>query len=128
MRIIAKDKIFPDLKEFIMMITTFTLTVFAWIFFRAESIEHAVEYVSEIFSLSLFKVPVFTGINEALTTVILLIFFILIEWHGRREQFAIAKIGLGRSQKFRWAFYSLLVFLIGMFMQTKETPFIYFQF
>ena len=38
------------LKELFQMVITFGLTVFAWIFFRAEDINHAISYISGIFS------------------------------------------------------------------------------
>ena len=39
------------------MLLTFVLTVFTWIFFRANDIGHAMSYISEIFSPSLFTMP-----------------------------------------------------------------------
>ncbi len=50
------------------------------------------------------------------------------EWIGREQPFALARIGLTWKRPLRWTFYAFIVFLVGMFMQTKETPFIYFQF
>ncbi|MFQ3676286.1 MAG: MBOAT family O-acyltransferase [Endomicrobiia bacterium] len=126
--IVAKGKLLPSLKEFFLILLTFTLTVFAWIFFRAENIEHALSYISKIFSLSIIAIPKFLGMGKAFTTIILICFFILIEWFGRQDQYAIEKIGLQWKRIFRWGFYSFIIFLIGMYMQTVETPFIYFQF
>ena len=34
----------PKIKDLILMLTTFMLTTFAWIFFRAENIAHALDY------------------------------------------------------------------------------------
>ena len=59
---------------------------------------------------------------------LLLIFFLTIEWFGRENQYAIEKLGIKKSRWVRWCFYSFIVFLIGMFAQTTEMPFIYFQF
>ena len=44
-----KNKYWICLKELTFMLLTFGLTVFAWIFFRAENIGHAISYISEIF-------------------------------------------------------------------------------
>jgi len=52
---VAQGKLLPSLKEVSFMLLTFGLTVFAWIFFRAENIGHAISYVSEILSPSLFQ-------------------------------------------------------------------------
>ena len=48
--IIAQDKKLPNLKEFFQLISTFSLVCFAWIFFRAESIEKAFEYIQLLFT------------------------------------------------------------------------------
>ena len=126
--IVAKDKYMPTIKEFIQMSTTFGLTVFAWVFFRAENISHALNYLSTIFSRTFFNVPNFEGKQNALLIIILIIFFTLIEWTGRSQEFAIANLGDNWKKPLKWAVHSFFIFLIIMFMQTEETPFIYFQF
>ncbi|MGK0366314.1 MAG: alginate O-acetyltransferase complex protein AlgI [Saprospiraceae bacterium] len=126
--IVAKDRWFPSLKEFFQILLTFTLTVFAWIFFRAENITHALNYIGDIFNPTLFRPihPRYAGnINP---TLFLLLFFIIIEWLGREEEHPLAKIGTRWLRPLRWTFYGLLIFLFGMYMQTEKTPFIYFQF
>ncbi len=126
--IVAKDRFFPSIREFFQIILTFTLTVFAWIFFRAENLAHALTYIGDIFNHKLFG-PFhsrFTGkINPLLC---LLLFFIIIEWLGREEEHALAKLGDRWIRPLRWTFYGFLIFLFGMYMQTEKTPFIYFQF
>jgi D-alanyl-lipoteichoic acid acyltransferase DltB (MBOAT superfamily) len=125
---VAQGKLLPSLKELSFMLLTFGLTVFAWIFFRAESIGHAISYISEILSPSLFSIPKFADMARALTTIIFVGIFVLIEWHGREGQYAISTIGQKWNRSIRWSFYSLIIFLIGMFMPSIESPFIYFQF
>ena len=126
--IVAKGKMLPNVREFLNMLLTFALTVFAWIFFRANNLGHAMSYLSEIFSASLFTIPKFEGIKIALTTICLVVVFVIIEWFGRENQFAIAHTGLKWKRPLRWAFYSFLIFTIFMFMKSEESPFIYFQF
>ncbi len=128
LEIVAKGKIFPSLKETLFMLITFGLTVFAWIFFRAENIEHAISYIYGIFSSSFFTIPKFEETARAITTMILVVIFILIEWSGREGQYAIEHIGEKWYRPLRWIFYATIIFLIGMFMPTSESPFIYFQF
>lgn len=91
---VAQGKIFPGIKELLAMLLTFGLTVFAWIFFRANNIEHAISYISGILSPSIFSIPKFTGMGRAITTIILVAIFVLVEWKGREGQHAIANIGL----------------------------------
>ncbi len=125
---VAQGKFFPCIKELSLMLLTFSLTVFAWIFFRAENIGHAFNYISEILSTSLFEIPKFAGMKRAFTTILLIGFFVLIEWQGREGQYAISHLGQRWYRPLRWIFYSLLIFAIGMFMPSVESPFIYFQF
>lgn len=121
---VAKGKFFPSIKELSFMLLTFGLTVFAWIFFRANDIGHAISYISEIFSSSLFTIPRGYG---SLTTIILVILFILIEWQGREGQYAIAHLGVKWKLPYRYAMYYAIIIAIFWF-GGKEQEFIYFQF
>ena len=86
----------PTLKEFSQMAITFAMVVFAWIFFRARNLEHAMQYVLGIFSKSLFSMPqrsAFMEIGLSPSKMFsLLIIFILIEWLGREQQYAISNL------------------------------------
>ena len=124
---VAQGRYLPSLKELSLMLLTFSLTVFAWIFFRAENIAHALSYISEIFSSSLFTFPRFKGMTAAMVTIIHICLFITIEWFGRENQYAIAKLGLRWSRPIRNAFYYSIIFLIFWYAG-KEQQFIYFQF
>ncbi len=126
--IVAKGRYLPDLWDTFKILVTFVLTLFAWIFFRAENVSHAVSYISSIFSISFFTIPAFQGIGRSISLLLMILFLVLVEWFGREKQFAIAEVGTNWAKAYRWSFYSLIVFFIGMFMQTDETPFIYFQF
>src|SRR5690554_882980 len=125
---VAEGKYLPSTKEFLLMLLTFGLTVIAWIFFRAENLTHAISYISEIFSSSLFTYPRYISQTKVKTIITLIFILVLIEWRGREGQFAIEDIAEKWKKPLRWIFYASILFLIGMFMQTEETPFIYFQF
>jgi alginate O-acetyltransferase complex protein AlgI len=124
---VAQGKYLPTIKEFFNMLLTFGLTVFAWIFFRAENIGHAWSYLSTIFSKSLFTIPHFLEIRTALYTLIFIIIFVVIEWIGRNEQYAIAKLGFTWKRIIRYAMYYSIILAIFLFMR-KQQQFIYFQF
>ena len=126
--IVAKGRVLPTLREFGAIVTTFSLTVLAWIVFRAENMEHAVTYIGGIFTRSLFTAPSVKRMDEAVVIMCFVLAFLVVEWIGREQQFAIARVGAAWPRPARWAFYSFLIFVLGMFMQTTETPFIYFQF
>jgi alginate O-acetyltransferase complex protein AlgI len=125
--IVAQGHTFPSFKEFLMIIFTFSLTVFAWIFFRANSLGHAFSYIDEILSPSLFAAPFFKGSEKVFSLIILLSIFLLIEWQGREGQYAISNIGYKLNRPMRSVVYYLLIFAIFWF-GGKEQQFIYFQF
>lgn len=126
LEIVAMNKLIPSLRDVFNILLTFSLTVFAWIFFRAESVHHAIEYIVGIFNASLFTIPDVK--TAAYATLILIAFFMLIEWIGREHQFALQDFLLKKPRFIRWLFYGFIILLIGLFLQTHETPFIYFQF
>src|SRR5690554_30925 len=45
----AANRFLPTLKELKVMFITFGLTVLAWVFFRAENVSHALQYLSDLF-------------------------------------------------------------------------------
>ena len=125
---VAQGKYFPTFKEFYKIVLTFSLTVVAWIFFRAETIEHAISYLSAIFSNSILDLPKVNMSNlYVLQVFIMLLLFVIIEWHGREAKYALEKIGLNWNRKIRLCFYFSITLLIFMFLG-KEQEFIYFQF
>lgn len=124
---VAEGRYLPSMKEFFQMLVTFSLIVFAWIFFRATNISHAVSYISEIFSSSLFTIPDFAGFNRALMTLGLIAIFVLIEWFGRDQQHALANLGLKWKRPLRFIMYYSIVIAIFWF-GGQEQQFIYFQF
>lgn len=125
--IVAKGKNLPSLREFISILTTFSLTVFAWIFFRADNIGHAFAYIKGMLSGSLLQVPSFASKRLALVTLLFVGIFSVIEWHGREGKYAIERLGLKWPRTIRWAFYLILTLAILLFCGSEQ-EFIYFQF
>lgn len=121
--IVAYNNRFPSIKELLSIFITFSLTVFAWIFFRSDTIADAVNYVLSIFNKSLFTIP--TILPKLL--LLYIVAFILIEWIGRREQYAIAQIGSKWPKLFRIIAYYVLILTILSLSGAKQ-QFIYFQF
>ena len=125
--LVAENKSLPSIKELFAMLSTFSLTVFAWIFFRAEDISHAFNYIAGIFSNNLFSLPSFNGKFNALITLSLIIVFLLVEWSGRTGKFALEKTLLHFSKTRRTFIYILLITMIFLFSNNPQ-DFIYFQF
>ncbi|MPT31401.1 MAG: MBOAT family protein [Chryseobacterium sp.] len=128
MDIVAQNAVLPNFKEFLQMLVTFALACFAWIFFRAESVGHAITYIEGIFSKGLFSIPNLLYNRKVIITICLLIFFVVVEWLGRRNNYAIEKLVFGNVRIVRWTFYAIIIFLIGMYMPSESAEFIYFQF
>jgi len=124
---VAQGRNIPSIREFSFMLLTFSLTVFAWIFFRSNNIGHAISYISEILSYSIFTVPYFKDGSLAIPIVIIVLVFIVIEWLGRESQYAIAQLGLKWKRPLRYAMYYTILFAIIWF-GGREQQFIYFQF
>ncbi|WP_418512129.1 MBOAT family O-acyltransferase [Corallibacter sp.] len=124
---VAKGRLLPSIKEVFFMLLTFSLTAFAWIFFRAENIDHALRYISKMISTSLFELPYFIGMFKALMLILIIAAFVIIEWLGRESKYAIEHIGLTWKRPFRFAMYYVIIYLIVTFSGNQQT-FIYFQF
>ena len=121
--VVAQGRHLPNIKELTLILLTFGLTVFTWIFFRANNINHALEYVNGIFTDSFFSIPELKPLN----LILLICFFIFIEWFGREGQHALTLMIKIKRRFFRWTFYLFICLLIFLF-QGKEQEFIYFQF
>ncbi|MDO7135402.1 MBOAT family O-acyltransferase [Algibacter lectus] len=124
LNVVAQDSILPSIKELAQMGLTFGLTVIAWVFFRAESVTHAVTYLKGLFSSSLLSLPTIRPTN----LLVLILFFIGIEWIGRRQHYAIEVLLLKQSRVIRWAFYMIIIAIIFVFSSDTQQEFIYFQF
>lgn len=124
LNVVAQDRWLPTLKELLSMGLTFGLTVLAWIFFRAETVGHAFSYLKGIFNSNLLSLPTIRPTN----LLVLLFFFMSVEWVGRRQHYAIEVILLKQSRLLRWSFYMLLIVLTFIFSSQSEQEFIYFQF
>jgi len=125
--LIAENKYLPNVKEVFGMFHTFLFLVFARIFFRADSLTIAVDYLNTIFSRSLFDIPIFPNIRDALFLLGLIAFFFIVEWFGRDKEHALEYIMSKSKKYYRWLFYYAIVFLIFYF-NGEEQQFIYFQF
>tara|TARA_R110001632_G_scaffold186410_1_gene306794 strand:- start:4759 stop:6081 length:1323 start_codon:yes stop_codon:yes gene_type:complete len=118
--VVAKQGIFPSVKEFFQMSLTFSFTTLAWIFFRAENMSQAIHYLQKIVVFNDF-IPKVIRQKRMLP---LLLFFILVEWFSRNEEVVFVF-----QSKFRYLFYLLCILMILYYSSASEkTSFIYFQF
>ena len=106
---------------------TMTIVVLAWIFFRADNIDHAIQYLSGIMNSSFFSVPIFDGRLKAVMICIIVLGFFIIEWKGKEHPYTIAKLGSKWPRVYRFSVYYLII-LVTIWFSGKEQQFIYFQF
>lgn len=124
---VAEGSIFPNRKEVFNILKTFLFLILVRVFFRADDLSSAVEYLSIIFSETFISIPEFANRTNALILLLFIVVFTLIEWLGRTNNYAIEKFGFKWNQPMRWAFYYVLIFCIFYF-QAEQQQFIYFQF
>ena len=104
------------------MLLTFSLTTFAWIFFRANTISEAIHYIQKIlqFDLSIERINMNRFPFEFIPIIVLLI---VLEWYARKEEFPLYKKSKYHVKTFAIC---VLILLLGSFSNIED--FIYFQF
>jgi D-alanyl-lipoteichoic acid acyltransferase DltB (MBOAT superfamily) len=112
--VVAENRWLPNLRELLSMGLTFIFVTLAWIFFRAESLEHAFSYLSRLS----FSSPVYKS------AIIYPITLISLEWFNRKdERNPFTKI----NQKVTIITLSIAILLFRHF-DNSNIEFIYFQF
>jgi D-alanyl-lipoteichoic acid acyltransferase DltB (MBOAT superfamily) len=116
-----KAKNFTSFINVLQIIFTFTIVSLIWVIFRSDDITSAFTYFKYLFNRTFFSIP------EIRPSVLgaLLLFFIFVEWVGRRQDFALSN--LFQNKLLRTSFY-LLIFAVLILFSAKPQTFIYFQF
>jgi ABC-type xylose transport system permease subunit len=104
------------------MLVTFTLVVFGWIIFRAESISQIGEYISQMCSSTLFTIPQHAGIHALFLNMALLVGG---EWISRNKQHGLSLEKVPTIV--RYIVYLVFAFILFAF-GGQTVNFIYFQF
>jgi len=127
--IVAAGKRLPSLRDLFSMLVTFSITTFAWILFRSNTLEQAGKYISGLFSKSLFSLDIgdyVAGRSKVLFSFLMIALLIIVEWRGRENPYALSNMRMKQKWK-RYLFYYFILFLI-IFYQGAQQQFIYFQF
>lgn len=119
---VAGNTIIPSARESLQIISTFSLTCLAWIFFRSKTVIDACAYIGKIFNGS-FALDL--KVNYLLTGLIL--FWLAMEWLGRREGVCEYIKSVNRGAR-RYALYYVLTICVLWYGVNEGTQFIYFQF
>lgn len=121
---VAQNSKLPSVVEIFQMLTTFFLTMLAFLVFRAKDLSEAFNYILRMFSNNLFSKPtlVYTPL------IIYILFMLAMEWQGRLRNFALERFAPSWNRSVRWAFYILIVIMIMGLFPEQSQQFIYFQF
>jgi alginate O-acetyltransferase complex protein AlgI len=113
---------FSSLRIIINILITFIMTCFAWIFFRAKTINDAILYIKRMVTDMRFSEQYFSIERYSNELLLLLLLFVIVEWNSRTKIEPI-------SGKYSWLKLGLClaaIVALGVFSDYKE--FIYFQF
>ena len=122
--IVAEGNLLPGIRELLRIAVTFALVTLGWVFFRAENIGIAVSYLSGLFSPTILSKP-FMGLNQ---TTLFILLFVVVEWLGRDQNYAIKGIQNFKAPLSRNLSYYALGMSLVLFSSNAEQAFIYFQF
>ena len=123
---VAKNKLFPNFREVMQIGVTFSLTVFAWIFFRAESLPHAFSYLNYI-AINILEPPANIELMSLMPVLFWIAILIITEWVQRDKQHALEFDGMKIPRLVRWGIYYSVIFILFYFGGSQQ-EFIYFQF
>ncbi len=113
---------FSSLRIISNILITFIMTCFAWIFFRAKTINDALLYIKRMVTDMRFSEQYFSIERYSNELLLLLLLFVIVEWNSRTKIEPI-------SGKYSWLKLGLClgaIVALGVFSDYKE--FIYFQF
>jgi len=113
---------FESFRTVLNILMTFSITCFAWIFFRSKTIHDALCYITRIFENSEFSSQYFSIERYNYELLVLVAIFILVEWNNRHKIEPIS----GNYSWFKFGLCIAAILALGVFSDIKE--FIYFQF
>jgi len=120
--IVGQNKILPSLKEVFQITFTFTITTFAWIFFRANNVIHAYEYIKQLFILD-FRLDRLVIERFPFEIIPLIGVMFVLEWFSRNKEHPLKNTGM---EYLKVMFLILMILTFGSFSEMQQ--FIYFQF
>ncbi len=119
-----------SLNRIINIIITFIIISLTFIVFRSNTINDAINYYKNLFSITIFKQPYFPGIDILKTMApiyILTTLFIIVEWIGKYHFIPLDLIVNKFNKTIRWSIYYLIIIII-IYFAGAEQEFIYIQF
>jgi alginate O-acetyltransferase complex protein AlgI len=116
--IVAQQRRCPTLREAGAMLATFAFVTLAWVFFRANTIHTAIDYLWNM------RKGLLTDPNHKFEFLCYVLPFLAIDWHFRRNE---RELRLPSARVVRYGLYIIGAGLI-VYHSGNITPFLYFQF
>ncbi|MTE26535.1 MBOAT family O-acyltransferase [Winogradskyella ouciana] len=121
--VVASSSYLPSFKELMLIIKTFILTTLAWVFFRADTLSLAVEYIVSIFNHD----NGFIGPIQFMRLLPILLLFIVFDWMHRNQTESLICSHEYKVLNTIWVLSVVILILwLGNFFNPQE--FIYFDF
>lgn len=109
--------------DLVKIIITFSMVCFAWIFFRAENITEAFDYISQMFMNRSFSFQYLSCDRYAVELIPLIFLFVTVEWFSRFKEEPITG---GKYETLKLILVLIAILTLGSYSNPQD--FIYFQF
>ena len=113
---------FESIRTLCNIVITFSITCFAWIFFRAKTITDALLYIKRMFTNWNFSEEYFRIERYSHNLLPLILVFVIVEWNNRHKIEPIS----GKYRGLKLSLCLATILALGVFSDYKQ--FIYFQF
>ena len=123
---VAEGRVLPSIKELTQMGLTFGLVVIGWVFFRADNLGNAINYIEKIFRSDILSVPWLMNRIFYIPLFVSIVLLFVVEWMQRHKQHGLANLPIKNMWVRSLIYYAIIVAII--LFGGKEQLFIYFQF
>lgn len=122
--VVAEERKIPNLKELRQMVTTFAFVTLAWIFFRADSLQIATQYLVRIVTNTIHYPSQYLHLPEGKISILYIIPLIFGDWWLRRNERE------HRVPKYSYLWYIIIAAVTINYLCNldESNSFIYFQF
>jgi hypothetical protein len=122
--VVAEKHYFPNVSEVFQMLGTFIFATFAWVFFRAKDLQHAVQIIDGMFRHKLGNWEKIWGMEGVKRGTVAVLVLLMVDWWQRHNE---RELKAPQNRIIRYAIYLILT-AICLSNFTEDSTFIYFQF
>jgi alginate O-acetyltransferase complex protein AlgI len=123
--VVAENSYLPSISEFFQITFTFTIVTIAWIFFRAENVHSAFNYIHRIAIHAIDFPSHLSNIQKGANTFIYIIPLIIGDWILRKNE---RKLVVTENRMVHNLILIFLLVFILVYSENQTAEFIYFQF